>query len=104
MTTTKQIDSIHEAFEARALARKKWESKKGMKKGDRKGKGKAASDDESDSGSDSDADSDDGSDSENETIGKRKPSNTSNANAQGGAAGIRQVRIGTFEDSGKCKG
>lgn len=100
-----QIDSIREAFEARAVARQRWESKKGSKKGEGKGKSRALTDDDdSDVQSDSDSDSDASSKSEQGDVkSKKTPSRNTNTD-QGGPAGIRQVRIGTFEDSGKCKG
>ena len=77
-----------------------------MKKGDRKGKGKAESDEEEESDSEADSDEEEGSDSDDdkEEKGAKQPSAAVPNVAQGGPAGIRKIRIGTFEDSGKCKG
>jgi hypothetical protein len=106
VSSHEQIEAIQEAFEARAEARQRWESKKGKKKVDRKGKGKEVSD-EDDSASDSDAaesGSDRDSDAEEEDTKPKKVLKPETPDALGGIAGVRQVRIGTFEDSGKCKG
>lgn len=58
----------------------------------------SASDSDSDSSSDSDSDSDDDDDGDRAAKPKRKDDD------QPRGAGIRKVRMGTFEDTGKCKG
>lgn len=86
-----QIETIQESFEAHAASQSAWLTKaKRTKQASKKGKEKASSDEDSDNNDDEDTASD--SDVE-EAPPKAKAS-----------AGIRKVRIGTFEDSGKCKG
>lgn len=89
-----QVENIREAFEAHAEGRKKWEARKKHDKKDKKGK-RRASDDENDTDSESGSAASDSDDEQDEKPVK------SNALSN---AGIRKVRIGTFEDSGKCKG
>lgn len=74
----------------------------------------SGSDSESDSGDESESESDEQSEDENEdgekkskkmaakAKGERKPKKEASDGPRG--AGIRKIRMGTFEDTGKCKG
>ena len=125
---------IQELFEAHFRSTQAWAKKKKYekrKKGGDKGKGRARGDDsDSDTDSDSDADAgeassaDDTADSAAEDSHEEGTEAVTNdaeaitkaltakqrANASekkvrpGQTAGIRKVRLGTFEDTGKCKG
>jgi RNA recognition motif-containing protein len=85
---------IKEAVEAHFQATLAWEKKtKRDRKRAAKGKEKATEDDaEGSSASDSHSEGD-----EDEAMRTKDPAKEKNA-------GIRKVRLGTFEDSGKCKG
>lgn len=86
---------IKEAVEAHYQASRAWEKKtKKDRKRAAKGKGKAIE------AEDGDAASSDGETSDEEGVeenAKAEEGNTADA-------GIRKIRLGTFEDSGKCKG
>ena len=95
--TTKEM--IQEAMEAHWQSNSAWQSKKDgstrkEEKQDNGGKGKGRVDPE------------DGlPDSAPESMEGKTPSNTETGIARSATStGIRKVRIGTFEDSGKCKG
>ncbi|GAA6054390.1 hypothetical protein JCM3770_002233 [Rhodotorula araucariae] len=127
-----KVDDIREMFDRNQVRSMEWAPKekgaKGKKGAKSKGKGKEEAgeessdeedvdtdraDDESDSddssdeddSADNDADKDGGEDQKGKGKGKKekKPKGPKDL-AQAKDAGIRKIRLGTFEDTGKCKG
>ena len=99
-------DDIKQMIESHHEAAQLWQPKSKLpkKKGERKSKKSkkdVKDDSDSDSESESDAENEEKNDSEKSEAEdpEDKPSLPSTS-----TAGIRKVRIGTFEDSGKCKG
>jgi len=67
--------------------------------------GKAKPEPESDSDSDSDSDNEAGGEGEGEEKKKKKEEEKEKqANRGGKLSGLRKVRLGAFEDTGRCKG
>lgn len=119
-------EGLHELFEASAQARDVWRKPtKEEKRADKKAKKAAAKPKKAaDSSSDSDSSDSDDSDSEDDDEDEKASEAESSADQDGGeqastdrvhpqrkteqnsirGAGIRKVRMGTFEDTGKCKG
>lgn len=103
-------DGVQELFEASAKARDAWKrpDKRQKKKAAKKAKAakrsgekgeEASSDDSSGSSNDS---SDSSSDSDDDSDEEEAEEKVKEVGVRG--AGIRKVRMGTFEDTGKCKG
>jgi hypothetical protein len=82
-------EMIREMFEVHASTNRNWQSKKGVPKRKPRKKREEKNQEEDGSGSES-------SSSASESEPEQEPEKP--------VAGIRRIRIGTFEDSGKCKG
>lgn len=113
-------EGLRELFEASAKARDAWKkaekgekkkAKKVEKKKGKKGKKGKKAESGSDSDSDSDGSSSSSSEEEAESSDEDSDEDESSEEEEGEdekdtvrGAGIRKIRMGTFEDSGKCKG